>query len=67
MLAILVLSPILALGKTIFSIQYGEGKFDVVSGFESVLVLRILVLNQGEYVPELLGFVSEASECLFAA
>ncbi len=43
--------------KLILVSSTGEVLLDVVPGFEIVLVLRVLILEQGEGVPELLGFV----------
>ena len=59
------MSLILVFVKTNFSIQYrGKLILDLVPGFEIVLVLRMLILEQGEGVSELLGlFMKLLSVC----
>ena len=43
--------------ESYFGIQYKKLNLDLVPGFGIVLVLRILILEKGEGVPELMGFV----------
>ncbi len=53
------MSSVLVLVKTILVSSTGKVILDVVPGFEIVLVLRMLILEQGEGVPELLGLFGD--------
>ena len=49
------MSSVLVLVKTILVSSTRKVNLDLVPGFEIVLVLLMLILEQGEGVPELLG------------
>ena len=55
---------VLVFVKTILVSSTGKVNLDLVPGFEIVLVLRMLILEQGEGVPELLSlFLKLLSAC----